>query len=211
MKRPAVAVLSTGTANTASVLAALERAGSRPRLIESTGAALRADFLVLPGVGSFAAAAERLDQLGLRAALSQRLAQDRPTLAICLGMQLLCRASEESPGALGLGLVDDTLRAFPASVRSPQFGWNRVEPTSASRWLSSGCAYFANSFRLAHLPLGWEGAFTDHGGPFVSALERGPLLGCQFHPELSGGFGAALLDRWLAGERCSKPSEVRPC
>ena len=79
----------------------------------------------------------------------------------------------------------------------PQMGWNRVEPGPGSRFVESGWAYFANSYRIDRLPEGWAGSSTDHGGEFVSALEKGDVLACQFHPELSGEWGARLLDRWL--------------
>ncbi|MCP4246745.1 MAG: imidazole glycerol phosphate synthase subunit HisH, partial [bacterium] len=96
---------------------------------------------------------------------------------------------------------------FGAGVRVPQLGWNRVEPTPGCVLSQPGYAYFANSYRLVECPTGWRAAYADHGGRFVAALERGPLLACQFHPELSGSWGIALLGRWLeAGVR-----EAAPC
>ena len=88
------------------------------------------------------------------------------------------------------------MRSFGPGVLSPQLGWNRVTP-SGGPLLEEGYAYFANRYRLGRIPEGWEGATTDYDGPFASALERGALLACQFHPELSGAFGAALMRRWL--------------
>jgi imidazoleglycerol phosphate synthase glutamine amidotransferase subunit HisH len=76
-------------------------------------------------------------------------------------------------------------------------GWNRVEAGEGCRLIESGFAYFANSYRLVDPPDGFCAAFSDHGGRFVAALERGGLLACQFHPELSGGWGLLLLKRWL--------------
>jgi imidazoleglycerol phosphate synthase glutamine amidotransferase subunit HisH len=76
-------------------------------------------------------------------------------------------------------------------------GWNRVEPGPGSVLVEPGWAYFANSYRLDEVPDGWVGSHSDHGGRFVSALERGDVLACQFHPELSGEWGARLIDRWL--------------
>ncbi len=191
-----VLIVPTGTANTASVVAAFERLGARPRRCDDRRELETADRVVLPGVGAFGAAAERLDELGIRETLRARLGAGRPTLAICLGLQLFCTASEESPDATGLGVVPQTVTRFPDSVRVPQLGWNRIEPVGCEL-LEPGYAFFANTYRVATLPAGWAGAMTDHGGSFVSALERGAVLACQFHPEISGSYGERLLARWL--------------
>ena len=193
-----VVLVRTGTANLASVAAALGRAGCAIRLTESPADAASAARLVLPGVGAFGAVAERLDALGLREPLAERLRAGRPTLAVCLGLQLLAAASDESPGARGLGVIEATVTALPEGVRRPQLGWNRVAAGPGCRLLTNGIAYFANSYKLDGVPDGWCGATTDHGGAFVSALERGAVLACQFHPELSGPWGQALVERWLA-------------
>jgi imidazole glycerol phosphate synthase glutamine amidotransferase subunit len=192
-----VAVIPTGTANLASVLAGLRRAGASPFLTSDADVVARSDRLVLPGVGTFGAAMAGLDRNGLVAAIGDRLREGLPTLGVCVGMQVLCTASEESPEAKGLGLVDDTVRRFPAQVRVPQFGWNRVEPDSGCRLISPGWAYFANSYRLVRPPSGWGIGHSDYGGEFVAAMETGPILALQFHPELSAAFGAGILRRWL--------------
>ena len=192
-----VLVVPTGVANTASVTAALNRLGALPRPSTDAAELAAAPAVVLPGVGAFGAAVERLDELGLRGALRERLAAGRPTLSICLGLQLLCASSEESPGARGLGVVDAKVTRLPAGLRVPQLGWNLVTPVR-SELLEAGYAYFANTYCLGTLPPAWGGAVTDYGGPFASALERGAVLACQFHPEISGVYGACLLQRWLA-------------
>lgn len=191
-------MIRTGTANLASVGAALERAGSTVRFSEDPADAEGADLVVLPGVGAFGPVAARLDELGLRDPLTRRIAAGRPTLAICLGLQLLAAASEESPGALGLGVVPARATAFRDGLRVPHLGWNRVTAGDGCSLLENGAAYFANSYKLDEVPTGWTGATTDHGGSFVAAIERGPVLACQFHPELSGAWGQALIERWLA-------------
>ncbi len=201
-----VLIIDTGVANTASVAAALRRAGAAVTLTADAGAAARTDRLVLPGVGAFRAGMERLRDQGLADVLRDRLDQGRPTLAICLGMQLLCRASEESPGVGGLGVIDADLQRFPDDVRRPQFGWNTVTADEDCSLLQTGAAYFANSYRLVEAPPGWRVARADHGGPFIAALERRGVLACQFHPELSGRWGAGLIDRWLV-----RAVEAAPC
>jgi glutamine amidotransferase len=80
-------------------------------------------------------------------------------------------------------------------------GWNRVEPEKGCALLEPGYAYFANSFRLEQPPGGWSSARTEHAGPFISAFERGAVMACQFHPELSGRWGLDLLRRWLERAR----------
>lgn len=194
-----VHVVRTGVANLASVLAALTRVGASPVLIERADEVAAADRLLLPGVGAFGAAMHALDGLGVVDALRERVRAGRPTLTICLGLQLLAQRSAESPGVVGLGVVDAAVTRFDGPVRVPQMGWNRVEPTSGARWLQPGFAYFANTYKLDAVPQGWEGATAEHGGTFVAAIERGDVLACQFHPELSGPWGADLLRRWVTG------------
>jgi imidazole glycerol phosphate synthase glutamine amidotransferase subunit len=196
-----VTIIRTGSANLASVVAALERAGCSVTVSEEPQAAANADRVVLPGVGSFGAVARRLAERGLVGPLVERVRSGRPTLAICLGLQLLGSGSEENPGVPGLGILPVTATRFPGGLRVPQLGWNSVAAGDGTRLLEDGAAYFANSYKLDVVPDGWRAAVADHGGPFVAALERGPVLACQFHPELSGGWGQALIERWFdAGE-----------
>jgi imidazole glycerol phosphate synthase glutamine amidotransferase subunit len=190
-------IVPTGTANTASIMAALNRLGA------SIGEAATADDVatssgvVVPGVGAFGAAMAEIESMGLRNALYDRIEANRPTLAVCVGMQLLSGASEESPGAVGLQVLEERVSRFGDGVSVPQMGWNTVEPGQDARLVEPGWAYFANSYRFDRVPTGWVGSRSDHGGTFVSALEKGDVLACQFHPELSGEWGARLLDRWL--------------
>jgi len=193
-----VVVIRTGTANLASVAAALQRAGRTVRFSEDPADAEGADLVVLPGVGAFGPVAGRLDELQLRDPLTRRIAAGRPTLAICLGLQLLAFSSEENPEARGLGVVPTTATAFRNGLRVPHLGWNRVTAGDDCTLLEDGDAYFANSYKLDEVAAGWAGATTDHGGKFVAGLERGNVLACQFHPELSGAWGQALIERWLA-------------
>lgn len=196
-----VGILQTGVANVASVMAAFRRLGAEPQLVASASEVRAEDHLVFPGVGAFGAAMERLGTGGLGDAVRERVAAGKPTLAVCLGIQLLFEESEEAPGVVGLGLVPGRITRFPDTVRVPQFGWNRVEAGPDCRLLQSGYAYFANSYRAERVDGGWSVATAEHGGPFIAAFERGAVLACQFHPELSGEWGMELLGRWLrAGE-----------
>lgn len=198
--RDAVMVVCTGTANLASVLAGLRRAGARAEVTQRAADVAAARHVVLPGVGAFGAAMEQLHAADLVDALRQRVRDARPTLAICLGMQLLAAGSDESPGVSGLALLDATARRLPQGVRIPQIGWNRVLPEPGFDAFHADYAYFANSYVIADAPTGWHAASADYGGRFVAALQRGGVLACQFHPELSGAWGVALLQRWLGAE-----------
>lgn len=188
--------VTTGVANLASVAAAFARLGRRLVPI-ATDELATAPALVLPGVGQFGAAMQTLAAAGAIAPLRARLLAGKPTLGICLGMQLCCRASDEAPAQPGLAALDAVVTRFPGDVCSPQMGWNEVEAPTDAALLRSGHAYFANSYRLVAAPPGYRAATSEHGGPFVAAVERGPVLLCQFHPELSGSYGSELLARWL--------------
>jgi imidazole glycerol-phosphate synthase subunit HisH len=190
-------VLPTGTANLASVLAAFERQGVKAKVAREPAEVEDAERVVLPGVGTFGATMAGLRAAGLDAAIAERSRSGAPILAMCVGLQVLFETSDESPGE-GLGVLSGRVGRFPATVRVPQFGWNRIEPEPGCRYLEPGHAYFANSFRVLAAP-GCKVAHAEHGERFVAAIERGPLLACQFHPELSGAFGHRLIARWLEG------------
>jgi glutamine amidotransferase len=192
-----VVVLPTGTANLASVLAAFARLGAKARIAREAAEIEDAERVVLPGVGTFGATMAGLRKAGLDAAIAERARYGAPILAMCVGLQVLFEASDESPGE-GLGVLSGKVGRFPETVRVPQFGWNRIEPEPGCRYLEPGHAYFANSFRVLAAP-GCKVARAEHGESFVAAIERGPLLACQFHPELSGAFGHRLIARWLEG------------
>ncbi len=200
-----VVLVRTGVANVASVRAAFTRLNVAVRDARDADDVARAEAIVLPGVGAFGAAMHELTTSGLADALRTRVADGRRTLAICLGLQLLCERSEESPEVPGLGVLPVDVVRFAPPVRVPQLGWNAVTADRDARLLDSGTAFFANSFCVRTAPPGWTAARANHGGTFVAALERGAVLACQFHPELSGAFGLSLLSRFVAcegGLRC---------
>jgi glutamine amidotransferase len=193
-----VVVLPTGTANLASVLAAFSRLGATTRIAADATTVCEAERVVLPGVGTFGAALAGLRAAGLAEAIAGRVRAGAATLAMCVGLQALFEESDESPGVKGISAIPGRVRRFPDSVRVPQFGWNRVQPAPDCRFLAPGYAYFANSYRVLEAP-GCRTATADHGGRFVAALERDHVVACQFHPELSGAYGHALIGRWLEG------------
>lgn len=194
-----IQIINTGVANIRSLQAAFDRIEAPWTLTEDASAIETATHVVLPGVGAFGAAVQSIDHLNLRNAIRDRLQQsEKATLCICLGLQLLCNASEEDPDHPGLGVIDATIQRFSHNVPVPQLGWNAVVPHESceDKKFIAGEAYFANSFRLGSPPDGWDYATTDYDGGFVSSVWRGKTLACQFHPELSGDWGQALLKGW---------------
>ena len=202
-----IQIINTGVANIRSLQAAFDRLDQAWELTEDANQIADASHVVLPGVGAFAAAAESLDRLNIRQAITDRINQlDRPTLCICLGMQLLCESSEEAESAIGLGILPFRIKRFSTDVKVPQLGWNEVRPVVSENavkpFYEPGEAYFANSFRLEDRPDDWGAAETDYGGKFYSSVWRGRTLACQFHPELSGEWGQQVLKNWVEGVSC---------
>lgn len=201
-----VTVVETGVANVASVRAAFARLGCALTPARNPDDVVRATAVLLPGVGHFGPARAALVERGFVGPLQQRLRAGRATLGICLGMQLCCEGSDEAHDVPGLGVVPGRATRFAADVRCPHMGWNAIACDAQARLLAGGHAYFANSYRLTVPPAGWRVALATHGAPFVAGLERDAVLLCQFHPELSGSFGEALLRRWLC-----RAAEEHPC
>jgi glutamine amidotransferase len=191
-----IAVLDYGIGNLRSAQKALERAGAEAVLVTDAAAAEGAAGVVLPGVGAFGRCMEALRSTGLDRAALAALEAGTPFLGICVGMQLLYRSSEESPGVAGLAVLDGTVRLLPDGVKRPQMQWNRLVPTRSDSALLDGLGpdpwvYFVHSY--APESTAEVVATCDYGGPVVAAVERGPLWATQFHPEKSGTVGARVL------------------
>lgn len=194
-----VTVFDYGAGNLHSLVKALEAGGASVRVETDPMAAVRdTDALVLPGVGAFAPAAERLaaGRDAMRAALLGGL----PTLGICLGMQLLFDASDEGPGA-GLGIVPGRVGKLQAE-RIPQIGWNRLDDVREPllQAASLDVAYYANSYvgRPTAEGLAFVTAWSEHEGDrFPAAVRRVNVIGTQFHPEKSSANGVAFVRAFL--------------
>jgi imidazole glycerol phosphate synthase glutamine amidotransferase subunit len=195
-----VTIIDTGLANVRSVEVALQRLGARVQRADGAEDVARAARVVLPGVGAFGPGMATLQRRDLASALRQRALAGRPTLAVCLGLQLLCDGSDEDPGGRGLGVLPARVRRLPAGQRVPNMGWC---PLANGGPDTVGHAYFAHSFAVQGADVerlrvsGWRVLTADHGGTFLAAARRGGVLACQFHPELSGAWGARLLSGWL--------------
>lgn len=209
-----VVIIKTGSANIASVVSAFARLGFASTLTSSAETVRNAELVVLPGVGAFGPAMQELRRNCLDDAIRSRLEANLPLLAICLGLQLLFDSSEESPGIPGLSIVPGTVTRFQPPLRTPQMGWNEVLPSDSACARSTpplfrpSWMYFANSYCVRSQPTGWDFATTGYGGDFVSAMQRGRTLACQFHPELSGADGLSLISRWTALATAREPA---PC
>lgn len=192
-----VVVLDYGSGNLRSAQRALERVGAEVTV--TADVRTPADGLVVPGVGAFAACMSGLAGVGARPAIAARVAAGQPVLGICVGMQVLFeRGVEHGVETEGLGVLPGRVEPLHAPVL-PHMGWNTVSAPEGSRLFRGLDAdtrfYFVHSY-AAHETEGLV-ATTEHGEPFVAAVEHGVVSATQFHPEKSGDAGATLLENWL--------------
>ena len=196
-----IALIDYGAGNLRSVHNALVAAGADNVVVTADpDAVARADRIVLPGVGAFAACMNGLSAIdGLAGALEQRVRGDgAPFLGICVGMQLLADAGEEHGTHRGLGWIGGTVRAFAPrpGLRVPHMGWNDVVPCFAHPVIAAGEAYYLHSYHFADAID--VAATSEHGGPFNAAVAKDNIVGVQSHPEKSQAYGLATLERFLA-------------
>jgi glutamine amidotransferase len=191
--------LDYGSGNLRSAERALARAGADVTVTADLDAASSADGLVVPGVGAFAACMAGIDAVGGGAVVRDRLANDRPVLGICVGMQVLFELGvEHGDKTAGLGLLPGEVTRLAAPV-VPHMGWNTVEPPPGSvlfRGVEEERFYFVHSYAARDVP-GALTTYAEHGDRFAAAVERGVLSATQFHPEKSGDAGATLLENWI--------------
>ena len=196
-----LAVLDYGIGNLRSAQKALQHVGADARLVSDPDAAIDAQGIVLPGVGSFGPCAGALRRSGLHHVVEQALADRRPFLGICVGFQLLYEGSEEAPGETGLGVLPGVVRMLSPSVKRPQMQWNQLHRRAGSVGMLAGLGaspwvYFVHSYAG---PAGEEVVATcDYGGPVTAAIGRDRLWATQFHPEKSGEVGLKLLSNFAA-------------
>ena len=196
-------IVDSGVANLASIAGAFRRLGATIEVTADPVIVRNAQRVVLPGVGAFGAGMSALRQNNLEQPIRDAVSAETPLLGVCLGMQLLCEGSEEAPGISGLGIIAGTCRLLPSDVRIPHLGWNSVTPEPGARFVTNGVAAFAHSYALRESSGDATPVWATHGVRFVAGLEQRSVLACQFHPELSGAYGAALLERWLTGRAAS--------
>jgi len=203
-----ISVLDYGAGNAGSVVRMLERAGGNAMRIALPDEVLAAKKLVIPGVGAFNHGMSQLAARELLPALNTVALGTRiPVLGICLGMQLMCRTSEEG-GLPGLGWIDAEVRRFPVSetleLRVPHMGWNTLRVVRKNPLISSDGEekrfYFVHSYKVCCNDPADPIALTSYGEDFVAAFQRENLFGVQFHPEKSHRFGMELMRRFVEFE-----------
>ncbi|OCH79360.1 imidazole glycerol phosphate synthase subunit HisH [Gordonia sp. UCD-TK1] len=206
-----VTILDYGSGNLRSAQRALERTGAQVTVTSDFDTALNATGLVVPGVGAFAACMEGLRAVKGDRIVGRRLAGGRPVLGICVGMQILFeRGVEFGVEAEGCGEWPGSVTQLPAPVL-PHMGWNTVDAAEGTVLFDGLDAdtrfYFVHSYAAQTWEMDNAGSpltapkltWAEHGGPFLAAVENGPLSATQFHPEKSGDAGAHLLENWVRG------------
>ncbi|MGV4302285.1 imidazole glycerol phosphate synthase subunit HisH [Trueperella pyogenes] len=204
-----IAVLDIQSGNVRSVVRAFEKVGAEVELTADPELLMSADGLVVPGVGAMGAVMDKIRAVRADRIIERRLAGGRPVFGICVGLQVMFDKSTEHDGAEGLGQWPGTVDLLPAPI-VPHMGWSMVDVPEGSS-LFAGIErerfYFVHSYAVMSDPReGMDDAhfspplvtFADHGARFVAAVENGPLVATQFHPEKSADAGLQLLRNWLA-------------
>ena len=193
-----IAIIDYDAGNLKSVEKALLFLGEEAKITSDAKEILEADKIILPGVGAFGEAMEKLNASGLSDVIREAVQKKIPLLGICLGLQLLFEASEESPGVCGLSLLKGKIKRIPdkEGFKVPHIGWNSLEISKESKLFEGipqdSFVYFVHSYYLAaEEPI--VAAKTDYVTEIHAAVEKEYIFACQFHPEKSGEIGLKLL------------------
>ena len=199
--RPRIAIADYGIGNLGSVTKAFRGAGAEVLLTGEAEELRRADALILPGDGAFAATVEEVERRGLVPVLHEAALEGKPLLGICIGMQLLFEESEEHGIHRGLGLLPGRVRRFDGALPVPHMGWNVLRPRRAHPLLEglpdSAYVYFVHSY-YCDAPEEAVIASSDYGRDFAAVVGRGSVLGVQFHPEKSQQVGLRMVANFVA-------------
>ncbi len=196
-----IAILDYGSGNLRSAERAFATAGKDVVVTSDRAVALEAEGLVVPGVGAFAACMNGLNAVDGAAIVRERLAKERPTLGICIGMQIMFSEGtehSENGAHAGIGIWQGTVSKLEAPIL-PHMGWNTVEASSTStlfKGVEGESFYFVHSY-AAKSSVGTTQAWSTHGEKFLAAVEDGYISATQFHPEKSGAAGLALIKNWV--------------
>ncbi|MBQ8633334.1 MAG: imidazole glycerol phosphate synthase subunit HisH [Lachnospiraceae bacterium] len=193
-----IAIIDYDAGNLKSVEKALQYLGEDVKITSDAGEILGADKIILPGVGAFGDAMEKLNTRGLSEVIREAVKRKIPLLGICLGLQLLFEASEESPGVDGLSVLKGKIVRIPdkEGFKVPHIGWNSLKINPESKLFAGipedSYVYFVHSYYLAaEEPI--VAATTDYVVDIHAAVEKEHVFACQFHPEKSGDIGLKLL------------------
>lgn len=200
-----IAILDYGSGNLRSALRAFERAGKEVLLTSDYDQALEAEGLVVPGVGAFGACMQGLKSVRGDLLVRERLAKSRPTIGICVGMQILFADGHEHGDHAGVGIWPATVEKLAAKVL-PHMGWNTVEAAAGSslfKGVEGESFYFVHSYGVtaldpAQLSSSALASWTDYDQRFLAAIEDGVFSATQFHPEKSGDAGLQLIKNWVS-------------
>lgn len=194
-----IAVLDYDAGNLKSVQNALEHIGQKAIITRDADEIMRAAGVILPGVGAFGSAMEKLKRYGLVDVIQKVVREQKPFLGICLGLQLMFESSDESPEAEGLSLLPGKILHIPEEpgLKIPHIGWNSLKVSEKSRLLKNlpeqPYVYFVHSYYLAAENPEDVAATTEYGTLIHAAVEHGNVFACQFHPEKSGETGLQIL------------------
>lgn len=196
-----IAIIDYDAGNVKSVEKALQALNQEVIITMDKELLLKADKVILPGVGAFGDAMEKLHTYGLVEVIHQLIEMKKPFLGICLGLQLLFEESEESPGVKGLGILKGKIVRFPQSeLKVPQIGWNSLEFPKKSilfQGMQGGeYVYFVHSYYL-QAKEDIVVATTEYGVTVHAAVEKENVFACQFHPEKSSGVGLNILKNFV--------------
>ena len=189
-----------GSGNLRSAQRAFATTGHDVQLTSDLDIALKADGLVVPGVGAFAACMNGINEISAADVIRQRKNAGKATLGICIGMQILFSDGLEHGAHKGIGMWDGVVSEIDAQIL-PHMGWNTVEisgPSQLFKGIERESFYFVHSY-AAKKSVGISQAWTTHGEKFLAAVEDGSLSATQFHPEKSGRAGLTLIANWSAG------------
>ncbi len=196
-----IAIVDYGAGNLRSVANAVASVGHRPTVTSDPGDLAGAAAVILPGVGAAADTMRSLDRLGFSQAIRQVVADGLPTLAICVGMQILFDETEEGGRHTCLGIIPGAVRRLPPGLKVPHMGWNQVRQRVRHGLFDSipdgANFYFVHSYRAEPADPSVVAGTTDYGAPFCSVVVRGNLVGTQFHPEKSGRDGLRMYENFL--------------
>ena len=198
-----VSIIDYGAGNIKSVENAVRYLGHDVVLTRDPEVLLSSDHCILPGVGAFGVAMERLKHYGLDEVIREIVKREIPLLGICLGLQLLFESSEEGPGAEGLGILKGRILRIPDTDgrKVPQIGWNDLSYPAQGRLfqgLPEGTyVYFVHSYYLRAEDPSIVTARTEYGVSIDAAVESGSVMACQFHPEKSESAGMRILENFL--------------
>ena len=203
-----VSIIDYDAGNIKSVEKALQYLGEEVVITRDRDIILASDRAILPGVGSFGDAMAKIDEYGLREVILEFVASGKPFLGICLGLQILFKDSEESPGVAGLGILDGHIVRIPDTdpdtgdrLKVPHIGWNSLDITDGAtlfRGLKSNpYVYFVHSYYLKADDPSIVAAKTFYGTEIHASVEKDNVFACQFHPEKSGEVGLTILKNFL--------------